>query len=207
MITEQSTIHFTAIYSDSKSMRYSLKRTWDESKKSVTIVMSNAPKADDITRGDLTSLLIQNNLSTLGYGSVTCVNLFSFMCQKLDLSGDIDRLTDDYNLQHIIQSVQDTDVTIIAIGSLTKTYKKTAVYQNQLFEALRKYQDKIHVISAPDGSEGHHPLSSKLREAGSWKIIPYILPDLLSTITDDTEVHSEIPNSSKPGKRNRMVKS
>lgn len=203
MIIEQSTIKLTAVYNESKSMRYSLKRTWNDKLPSVTIIMSNAPKANDITMGDLTSLLIQNNLSVLGYGSVTCVNLFSFMCQRLDLSGSIDELTDEENLQHILQSVQETDVTIVAIGSLTRTYKKVAVYENRLFEALRNYQDKIHVLTAPDGSTGHHPLSAKLRQLGSWKITPYILLNLSPAIVDNVEVRSETPDSFMSSKRKK----
>jgi len=191
MITEMSTINFTATFSDCKTMRYSLKRTWDESKKTACIIMSNAPLVEDITKGDLTSMLIQNNLSALDFGSVTCVNLFSFMCQKLDLSGGVKHLTDESNTQAILQAVQETGITIIAIGSLGKTYKKVAVYQNRLFNLLREYQDKIRIISAPDGSEGHHPLSGKLRESDSWELIKFKLPDPPPIEKVNTEVQDK----------------
>ena len=169
-------------------MRYSLKRTWDETKKTACIIMSNAPLVEDIAKSDLTSMLIQNNLSVLDFGSVTCVNLFSFMCQKLNLSGEVKHLTDESNTQAILQAVQETDITIIAIGSLGKTYKKVAVYQNRLFNLLREYQDKIHVICAPDGSEGHHPLSAKLRETGSWELVKFKLPDPPPVEKEDSEI-------------------
>ena len=150
--------------------------------------MSNAPLIENITKSDLTSMLIQNNLSFLDFGSVTCVNLFSFMCQKLDLSGGVKHLTDESNTQAILQGVQETDITIIAIGSLGKTYKKVAVYQNRLFNLLREYQDKIHVICASDGSEGHHPLSAKLREHGSWELVKFKLPDPPPIEKEDPEI-------------------
>jgi len=201
MITEESTIHFTAIYNESKTMRYSLKRTWDDSKSTATIIMSNAPLVEDITKSDLTSMLIQNNLLTLGYGSVTCVNLFSFMCQKLDLSGDIEGLTDDDNTQQILQSVQETDITIIAIGSVAKTYKKCAVFQNRLYDLLREHQDRIHVIAAPDGSEGHHPLSAKLREVGSWELVPFKIPDPPPTDKEEADTDKDKLTASDKGKK------
>ena len=191
MITETSVINFTAVYDDTKRMRYSLKRRWDESKKTACIIMSNAPLVEDITKGDLTSMLIQNNLSALDFGSVTCVNLFSFMCQKLDLSGDMKGFTDESNTEAILQAVQEADITILAVGSISKTYRKVAVYENRLYELLRDYQNKIHVIAAPDGSEGHHPLSAKLRESGSWELIKFKLPDPLPIEKENTEVQDK----------------
>jgi len=189
MITEKSTIDLTAVYNDKKTMRYSLKRTWDETKPSAVIICSNAPQTSDITRGDLTSLLIQNNLTTLGYGSVICVNLFCVMCQKLDLSGNVEELTDDENTQHILHWVQNTDVTIVAIGSLSRTYRKVAVHERRLFESLSQYQSKLRTIAAPDGTEGHHPLSAKLREVGSWELVPFKLPNLPpSTSKDEKDI-------------------
>ena len=205
MITEESTIRFTAIYNESKTMRYSLKRTWDDSKSTATIIMSNAPLVEDITKSDLTSMLIQNNLSTLDYGSVTCVNLFSYMCQKLDLSGDIKHLTDDENTNQILQSVQETDITIIAIGSLAKTYKKVSIYQNRLYDLLRDYQDKVHIICAPDGSEGNHPLSAKLREVGSWELVPFKIPEPPSTDKEEAD-KDKLTNSDKGKKQGKNDK-
>jgi len=191
MITETSTINFTATFSDCKTMRYSLKRTWNESKKTACIIMSNAPLVEDITKSDLTSMLIQNNLSSLDYGSVTCVNLFSYMCQKLDLSGDMKGFTDESNTEVILQAVQETDITILAIGSISRTYRKVALYENRLHNLLRDYQNKIHVIAAPDGSEGHHPLSAKLRESGSWELIKFKLPDSPPSEKENTEAQDK----------------
>ena len=198
MITEESTIRITATFNEQRTHRYMLRRVWDESKPRATIIMSNASTAN-ITKGDLTSMLIQNNLAELNYGSVTCVNLFSFMCQKLDLSGDITGLTNEENTQQILQSVQDTDICIVAIGTLAKTYKKAEVYQNRLFESLREYQDKVHTIAAPCGTEGLHPLSAKLREVGSWSLVPFKLPD-----PPKVEAHNDTDNGVS-GKRKKQV--
>jgi hypothetical protein len=205
VVTETNTISITATFNEQRNHRYTLRRVWDESKPTATIIMSNASKAS-VLQGDLTSMLIQNNLVALGYGAVTCVNLFSFMCQKLDLSGNIEDLTNDENTQQILQAVKDSDVCIIGIGSLSKTYKKASVYQNRLFEHLHQYQDKICVIASPDGSEGHHPLSAKLREFGSWELVPYKLPDPPPTDKKDIDAPSGTVNPSMSGKSKRNSK-
>jgi len=177
VLIEETTIRITATFNEERTHRYMLRRVWDESKPSAVILMSNASTAD-IIRGDLTSMLVQNNLADLGYGAVTCVNLFSLMCQKLDLSGNIGDLTDDENTRQILEAVKESDITIIGIGSVARTYKRVALYQNRLFNQLRQYQSKIHAISAPDGTEGLHPLSAKLREVGSWTLVPFQLLEL-----------------------------
>jgi len=199
MITENNTIRITATFNDERTHRYTLQRTWsdDTKKPTATIIMSNASTAD-ITKGDLTSMLIQNNLAALNYSAVTICNLFSFMCQKLDLSGDIEGLTNDENTEQILESVRNTDICIIGIGTLTKTYRKAAVYQNRLFEALRPYQDKIHTIAAPDGTEGLHPLSAKLREVGSWELVPFKLPEPPPPDKKEAVAQAEASKSSRP---------
>ena len=197
MITEKTTVSISATFNESKTHRYTLKRVWDEKKPSAVIIMSNASTAD-IIKSDLTSMLIQNNLSALGYGSVIAVNLFSFMCQKLDLSGNLDDLTDETNTQQIVQAVRDADIAIVAIGTLASTYRKVEAYQQRLFDLLRKQNclDKIHAITAPDGTEGLHPLSAKLR-AGSWTLTKYTLPD--PPPIETTEVKT---GKGKAGKKN-----
>jgi len=180
MITQEGTIRITATFSEDRTHRYTLKRIWsdDDSLPMATCLMSNAPDTQDITKGCLTSMLIQNQLSALGYRGCILVNLFSYGCQKLDLSGDISGLTDDTNTEQILQAVSETDVCVVAIGSLAKTYKKAAVFQNRLFALLRErgFEGKVHTIAAPCGTQGLHPLSGKLREVGTWNIVPFTLP-------------------------------
>jgi hypothetical protein len=176
---EKAIIQITARFNDERTHRYLLRRQWnEENTKSATILMSNASNAD-IIQGDLTGMIIQNNLAYMEYSSVNIVNLFSYMTSKLDLSGELDELTDEENIQQILQSAKGTDVFIIAIGTLAKTYKKVAVYQDELFKRLREegLQPKIHTIEAEDGSQGLHVLSSKLRATGSWKLVSFTLPE------------------------------
>ena len=205
MITEKGSINITATFSECRTHRYSLSREWDSSQKSACIIMSNSSNAD-ITKGDLTSMLIQNNLAALGYGSVICVNLFSYRCNKLDLSKDVDiaTLTNKDNEQQIAQAVMASDITILAIGTICKTYKRAAVYENRLYDLLRDYQDKIHVISAPCGTAGLHPLSGKLRGDGTWTLIKHTLPNPILADEKDTKIQTE-GNKGKGKKSDKNV--
>ena len=173
MLIEESTIKTTAIFNQEKTHRTLLRKVWDENKKSATVLMTN-PSTADLLKMDFTTMYILNNLPSLDFGSFCTVNLFSFMTTKLDLSQDLDALTSEDNTLQILQCAKETDVFIVAIGRLSETNKKVAVYQQRLFERLREYQSKMCTIQAYDGSEGLHPLSPKLR--ANWKIIPYQLP-------------------------------
>ena len=201
MLTEETTIKITATFNEDRTHRYSLKRTWDESKPNACIIMSNASNAD-VARGDLTQLLVQNNLHLLGYGGVTIVNLFSRRCQKLSLSKDIDiaTLTNPDNEGHILQCVKDSDITVLAIGTLAQTYAKARIYQDRLYALLRECQDKIHVIAAPDGTEGLHPLSGKLRADGSWELVPFKIPEPPKV---EQEKKEDTPKKDKSKKSNK----
>jgi len=202
MITEENTIRITATFSECRTHRYSLRREWDSTKGTACIIMSNASSAD-VTKGDLTSLLIQNNLSALGYGTCIAVNLFSYRCLKLDLSKDVDisGLTNADNEQQILQAVKDSDITILAIGTLCNTYKRALPYQNRLYDLLRDFQDKVHVIAAPCGTEGLHPLSGKLRADGSWSLVKFKIPDPPAEKTD-----TDMDNSTTSGKGKKQAK-
>jgi len=208
MITETNTISITATFNEERTHRYSLRREWDSTKKSACIIMSNSSNAD-ITKGDLTSLLIQNNLAALDYGAVTAVNLFSYRCSKLDLSKEVDisALTNADNEGQIVQAAKDSDIIILAIGTLAKTYKRALPYQNRLYDLLRDYQDKIHVISAPCGTEGLHPLSGKLRADGSWELVKFKLPDPpKAEANTNVEVNTDKDNMTTSGKGKKQAK-
>jgi len=214
MIIEEGNIRITATFSEDRTHRYSLRREWwdDDSKPTATatIIMSHASGAD-IVKGDLTtSVLIQNSLAALGYRAVTCCNLLSYITSdgKLDLSGDISDFTNEDNTQVTLQAIRETDICIIAIGSLSTTHKKVAVHQHRLFDLLRAegFQDKIYTISAPDGSEQLHPSSGKLRAAGSWKLVPYELPTPPPAEKEMAGVSIDTDNTTKSGKSKKSNK-
>lgn len=73
LVTELKT---EAVYSDDGVKRYVLKKTWDDSKPRLTIVMLVSGGAGGIEL-DTTTQLVLNNASRLGFGGVNIVNLFA----------------------------------------------------------------------------------------------------------------------------------
>jgi hypothetical protein len=135
-----------------------------------------------------------NSLSSLGYGSCSIVNLFSQMTTKLDLSGDLSKLTCPENEAQIITQAGLCDVFIWAVGSITNNYKKVLAYQNSLFKGLLPYKDKIHVICDSSGKEGLHPLTPSLRNK-PWELVKFVLPEPPIDKTDaDVEDNKKVSN-------------
>ncbi|WP_217582107.1 DUF1643 domain-containing protein, partial [Lysinibacillus sp. GbtcB16] len=64
--------------SDNEKYRYQLTRTWDDTKDNATIIMLNPSKAE-LFITDKTVMNVQNFLIKNNYGSMTIVNIFSYM--------------------------------------------------------------------------------------------------------------------------------
>lgn len=203
MIIEESIIKTQAVFNQDKTHRILLKKTWNEGQPSTTILMTN-PSTANIYTLDFTTMYCINNLSALGYGSVSIVNLFSRMTTKLDLKGDLDELTIAENTEQIIRSASETDIFIVAMGKIAVTHKRVGVYQYNLFEKLRQFQDKIRTIAASDGTENLHPLSPKLRTA--WTIIPYLLPSPPKENVGEAQAEAETGTTANADKSKKSAK-
>ena len=123
---------------------------------------------------DYTTLFTVNALSALDFGSVSIVNLFSRMTNKLNLSSNLDDLTCPENHKQILSVAEACDVFILAIGSVTDTYRKVRPYRDKIFQLLAPFQDKVHVIENEAGQRGLHPLSPSLRNK-PWTLVPFAL--------------------------------
>ena len=84
MKTETTTIKSKALFSDDGEHRLLLRREWDKNGKTAMVIMINPNTADTLNM-DLTTMLVLNNLSVLGFGSVNIVNLYSRITPKLSL--------------------------------------------------------------------------------------------------------------------------
>ena len=161
MITNDCTITTQTIHKDD-THRLLLKKTWNENLPSATILMSNAGVMPSIYHADLTTTFCINELSRLGFGSCSIVNIFSKMTSKLNLQEDFNDLTCPENLDYIFNSAESCNTFIYAVGSIVNTYKKVSDYQLIIFERIRKFQEKIHSIEDTSGNINQHPLSRTL---------------------------------------------
>ena len=120
MLEETTTIRSKAIFSDDKEHRLLLRKEWDSEKPSAMVIMIN-PNTADTVNFDMTTMLVLNNVSKLGFGSVNIVNLYSRIMEKLNLrfNGDDELIVDEAD-EIIQQYAAMSDAIIIAWGTIGK---------------------------------------------------------------------------------------
>ena len=100
MLEETTIIKSKAIFSDDKEHRLLLQKEWDSEKPTAMVIMIN-PNTADTVNFDMTTMLVLNNVSKLGFGSVNIVNLYSRIMEKLNL-----RFNGDDELIHDVRERQ-----------------------------------------------------------------------------------------------------
>lgn len=178
MKTIETTLTTEAIFSKDQTKRYLLKKTWDNSKKNVAIIMLAPSEASGIML-DSTTLLVLNNAYRLGYGSVTILNLFTTLNDfGLKQAEDIN----SENIKTILKAAKCADIVIYAAGVGKAKNKVFKERQTQVLTALQPYETKLHCLCDSLGtSRLQHPLSPAVRE---WHLSPLKIEEL---VTDDTK--------------------
>lgn len=174
MPTITTTLTTEAAFSDDNLKRYLLRKTWDENKPKLAIIMLAPSEAAGIEL-DNTTLLVLNNASRLGYGGVDVLNLFATL-NDFGLKETEDEDTD--NLNAIVQSVQKADIVIYAAGVGKAKSKVFQRRQEQVLTALRPYEDKLHCLTNESGrARLQHPLSPAVR---TWHLSPLKVSELIA---------------------------
>ena len=166
MINEKNNMRTEALFSDDKAHRYLLKKSWDNNKPSVSIIMiSPSSRANDICV-DMTSMYVVNNCVDQGFGSVEILNLYS----KLD-ENSFDSCKE--NDEQILKSCQRSDRTILAWGR-GQAKKMVDNRIEDMMKLLEPYKDKLYEIADIQGRKGLHPLGASVRLC--WHLVPYQYP-------------------------------
>lgn len=174
MPTITTTLTTMATFSDSNLKRYLLRKTWDENKPKLAIIMLAPSEAAGIEL-DNTTLLVLNNSSRLGYGGVDVLNLFATL-NDFGLKEVEDE--DPDNLNAIVQSAQEADIIIYAAGVGKAKSKVFQRRQEQVLTALRPYEDKLHCLTNESGrARLQHPLSPAVR---TWHLSPLKVSELIA---------------------------
>ena len=175
MNTTTSTLTTEAVFSDDGLKRYLLKKTWDTSLPKLTIAML-APSIADSVAMDSTTTLVLNNASTLGFGSVSIVNLFATLG---DFSLSAAEPEDPENMKAILSEAKDADVIIYAPGVGKAKLQVFQERSTQVLTALRPYEKKLKCLTSASGKTRLlHPLCPSVRK---WNIAELRLDELLST--------------------------
>lgn len=160
MQTVKTTLTTEAIFSDDGTKRYLLRKTWDESKPNLSIIMLAPSEASGIEL-DNTTMLVLNNASRLSYGSVDILNLFATL-NDLGLKAEEDE--DPDNLNAIVQSAERASTLVYAAGVGRAKSKVFHRRQEQVLNALRPYESKLHCLTNGSGKARlQHPLSPAVR--------------------------------------------
>ena len=175
MKTIQTKLETDAVFSDDGSKRYLLKKLWDDKKPSMTIIMLAPSDASGIAL-DNTTLLVLNNASRLGYGSVSIVNLFATL-NDFTLSNT--EPEDPVNLSMILEEAKRSDVVVYAPGvgkARNPVFQERAA---QVLSALRPVAKKLRCLTSKDGSARlMHPLTPAMRE---WVLADVSIEEALQT--------------------------
>ena len=192
MNTITTTLTTQAVFSDDGTKRYSLVKTWDSKKPTLAIIMLAPSEASGISL-DSTTLLVLNNASRLGYGSVAIVNLFARI-DDFALRQAEDE--DPENLEAILSAAQKADAIVYAAGVGKVQNKAFQQRQKQVVTKLVPYESKLYCLTNEDGeARMQHPLSPAVR---TWYLSPMKVSEALSK-----EVSTEEPKQEKKPRKEK----
>ena len=184
----QTTLTTTAEFSENGKKRYLLTKTWDEKKPRLAIIMIAPSEASGIEL-DNTTMLVLNNASRLGYGTVSIVNLFATIGNLKECFAEDN---DKENLKYIDSTAKNVDVIVYASGVGKATNKAFMKRQSQVLQTLMPYEDKLRCLSDKNGnSRFQHPLSPAVR---TWHLSPMKISELCK---EDTPTAQEKKSSTK----------
>ena len=168
-----TTLTTEAVFSDDGVKRYLLRKTWDESKPKLAVIMLAPSEASGIEL-DTTTQLVLNNAARLGYGRVDALNLFATLN---DFSLKQAETEDSVNMDAILSSVTDADEAVYAPGVGKGTNKTFQQRQEQVLSALRPFEGKLRCLTDANGkARFQHPLSPAVRV---WYLSPMKVSELM----------------------------
>lgn len=181
MNTIVTTLTTEAVFSDDGFKRYLLRKTWDEKKPKLMVIML-APSAASGIELDNTTLLVLNNASRLGYGSVDVLNLFATLN---DFSLKHAKSQDAENMNAIFESAKNADTIVYAAGVGKAKSKIFQERQKQVLTALLPFEAKLNCLCSENGKARlQHPLSPAVR---TWHLSPLKVTELIEDIESEPE--------------------
>lgn len=187
-----TTLTTTAEFSEDGNKRFTLTKTWDKEAPKLAIVMLAPSEASGIEL-DSTTMLVLNNASRLGYGTVSIVNLFATLG---DLKEGFAEEEDKENLKYIELAAKAADVVIYAAGVGKATNKRFIRRQNQVLDVLKAYEGKLKCLANEEGNARfQHPLSPAVR---TWHLSDMKVSELCdSENKNDDKKQAKIAEKSK----------
>lgn len=188
MNTIVTTLKTEAVFSDDGVKRYLLRKTWDNKKPKLSIIML-APSGASGIELDTTTLLVLNNADRLGFGSVDILNLFATLN---DFSLTSAEEEDEDNLNAIVESAKNADVIVYAPGVGKAKNKAFIKRQELVLRELKQFEDRLNCLCGQSGGGRlQHPLSPSVR---TWVLSRFNI-DELCCITEANQKKKHENNS------------
>lgn len=176
MKSEKAVIKTESLFSDDGTHRYNLRKEWDKTLPTATIISISPSELSNVS-SDLTTQLITNNIEALGFGSFELLNLYSKVGVDVKKIKDPTGLWDDTTDTCIKASCDKTfkdegGKIIFAWGKLTENNKKHGEREKQILSLLSIYFDKVYCIKDYGIRHFLHPLTPSVRNEWvleSWK--------------------------------------
>lgn len=159
MKTIKSSIRSEAFFSEDDNHRLSLKKVWNTKLPAVTVI-TRYPRFEGSVKVDLTTQLIVNHTSSIGYGSVYLMSLFTNVNIN-DATEEIEELLHESADEHLLKAAENSEVIILAWGSSTSKITNNRI--EEVNKLLNDYEDKIHILMNPTTEAIAHPLNPKSR--------------------------------------------
>ncbi|HDX9630586.1 TPA: DUF1643 domain-containing protein [Bacillus cereus] len=153
--------------SDNEKYRYQLTRTWDDTKDNATIIMLNPSKAE-LFITDKTVMNVQNFLIKNNYGSMTIVNIFSYMTTNPSYLKEREEVFESENDKFIYKACKDAELIIVAWTRDKHTRRKREI-ENLIYP----FNKKVMCFQDEKGLKPRHPrdLNDK-----TWTLDSYPFP-------------------------------
>lgn len=160
----KSLLRSEGIFSEDDMHRLSLKKTWNTKQPMVTVI-TKYPRFEGGVKIDLTTQLIVNQTSEMGYGGVYLMNLFTNININ-DASDEIEVLTHEDADDYLLKAIEDSEDVILAWGSTSS--KLTTHRIEEINHLLNNFPDKVKQLVNPNTKKVSHPLNPKSR--GFWMV-------------------------------------
>lgn len=182
-----------AVYSEDQQKRFLLRKSWNNDLPKLAVILLCAGSAGTVEL-DMTTQLVLNNATRLGFGSVVILNLFATTNDNaLKRSVGVD----SENLEIIVQECANAEKIVFAPGTGKAKNKLFADVQEQTLLALTPYGDKLYCLAdEKGGSRGLHPLSPRVR---SWELSKCLISDFVDVPMK--EIPAKKKGKSKPNNK------
>lgn len=165
IIEKQSNIVVHMIGSDDNKYRYVLTKTWDPKKRKGVMIGINPSKATEF-KGDNTVTNAMNFFIDSGFGELSIINLFPYMCTDTKELKMRDKIYDSKNDEYIKEICKRADMILVAWGYAKDDYSEQ---KKHVIELIKSISNNVKCFQDAQGNKPQH-----LRIfSHSWKLVDF----------------------------------